>query len=189
MRDGVKAMKYSQTISTEKNNKELIFITICIVALIMSILLGVCLGSTKIPVSDFFKALLDNDGSTNSRIIYAVRLPRVVASVLAGAALAVSGVEIQSILENPLAAPSIIGINSGAGFSAVLAMALFPNKFSLIPTAALRSFSVCTATRQSRRAARACALHRKCSVPACALHFQICYSVLQPPLATLSLLP
>ena len=136
MRDGVKAMKYSQTISTEKNKKELIFITICIVALIMSILLGVCLGATRIPVSDFFKALLDNDDSTNSRIIYAVRLPRVVASVLAGAALAVSGVEIQSILENPLAAPSIIGINSGAGFSAVLAMALFPNKFSLIPTAA-----------------------------------------------------
>lgn len=136
MRDGVKAMKYSQTISTEKNKKELIFITICIVALIMSILLGVCLGATRIPVSDFFKALIDNDGSTNSRIIYAVRLPRVVASVLAGAALAVSGVEIQSILENPLAAPSIIGINSGAGFSAVLAMALFPNKFSLIPTAA-----------------------------------------------------
>ena len=53
----VKAMKYSQTISTEKNKKELIFITICIVALIMSILLGVCLGATMNTGFGFFQSI------------------------------------------------------------------------------------------------------------------------------------
>ena len=64
MRDGVKSNEVlANYLYQEKNKKELIFITICIVALIMSILLGVCLGATRIPVSDFFKALIDNDGS------------------------------------------------------------------------------------------------------------------------------
>ena len=74
--------------------------------------------------------------SVNANIIMFARVPRVAASLLAGCALAVSGVIIQAVLENPLAAPSIIGVNSGAGFFAVLAMALFPGKMSAVPAAA-----------------------------------------------------
>lgn len=129
-------MKYSQIISTQKNNKELMFLLICFVALIGSIILGVCIGSVRITIPEFFSALISNENTVNYRIITAVRIPRVLASVLAGSALAVSGVIIQAVLENPLAAPSIIGVNSGAGFFAVLAMALLPHNSALVPAAA-----------------------------------------------------
>lgn len=64
--------------------------------------------------------------SPQSRILLYVRLPRVCAAMLAGSALAVSGMLIQAVLGNPLAAPNVIGVNAGAGFFTFLAMALLP---------------------------------------------------------------
>jgi len=55
-----------------------------------------------------------------TKILYDFRAPRIVGAIFAGSALAVSGVLIQSIIRNPLAAPEIIGISGGAGLAAVL---------------------------------------------------------------------
>jgi iron complex transport system permease protein len=57
-------------------------------------------------------------------IIFLVRLPRVLGAALIGAALAVAGAVMQGLLRNPMADPGIIGVSSGAGFGAVLAIAL-----------------------------------------------------------------
>ena len=76
-------------------------------------------------VSDAAKSILVN-----------VRLPRVLAALLSGAALAVSGAIIQAVLDNPLASPNIIGINSGAGLAVLLAASLFPGMLWLPPLAA-----------------------------------------------------
>ncbi|MEG0217326.1 MAG: iron ABC transporter permease, partial [Raoultibacter sp.] len=65
-----------------------------------------------------------------------VRFPRVLAALLAGAALATSGALIQAVLDNPLASPNIIGINSGAGLFVLLAASLFPGLLWLPPLAA-----------------------------------------------------
>ena len=70
------------------------------------------------------------------QIIQYVRLPRTCGCLLAGMALAVSGAVIQSVLSNPLAAPNIIGVNSGAGLMVVLCSALFPQSVTLTPLAA-----------------------------------------------------
>ena len=113
-------MKNIRVVSAERDRTEKIFLLVCSIALVISAVLGICMGSVKIPLSDFISALFFDENTVNSQIIYSVRMPRVAASVLAGIALAVSGVIIQSVLENPLAAPSIIGVNSGAGFFAVL---------------------------------------------------------------------
>ena len=129
-------MNYSQTISEKRNKIEKVFLLSCLVSLIIACLLGICLGSVRISVSEFLTAILSGNDTVNSRIIFAVRIPRVLSAVLAGSSLAVSGVIIQSVLENSLAAPSIIGVNSGAGFFAVLAMALFPHNTALVPAAA-----------------------------------------------------
>lgn len=64
--------------------------------------------------------------SPQSRILLYVRLPRVCASMLSGAALAASGMLIQAVLRNPLASPNVIGVNAGAGFFTFLAMAALP---------------------------------------------------------------
>ncbi|MDR1913576.1 MAG: iron ABC transporter permease [Clostridiales bacterium] len=62
----------------------------------------------------------NNQPENITRIIYLVRFPRTLAALLAGAAFAVSGAVIQSVLNNPLASPGVIGLNAGAGFGVAL---------------------------------------------------------------------
>jgi len=64
--------------------------------------------------------------SPMAQILLYARLPRTCGCLLAGAALAVSGAVIQAVLNNPLAAPNIIGVNAGAGFFTALCAAVFP---------------------------------------------------------------
>ena len=64
-----------------------------------------------------------------------VRLPRIIASILAGVGLSVSGLIIQSITDNSLASPNIIGVNSGAGLFVILLLFLLPNMYYLTPFA------------------------------------------------------
>lgn len=89
--------------------------------------LGVSLGATAVDLPAALGAVLRGDlSSPQSRILLYVRLPRVCAAMLAGSALAVSGMLIQAVLSNPLAAPNVIGVNAGAGFFTFLFMALLP---------------------------------------------------------------
>ena len=114
----------------------LIILIICFILLILSALAGICFGSVNLSPCEVLFGLIDGSATADGRIIYCVRLPRVMAAVLAGSALAVSGTIIQSVLGNPLASPNIIGVNSGAGFFTVLCMAVFPMTPELYPTAA-----------------------------------------------------
>lgn len=104
---------------------------------LLSAVLSLCLGSTTLSPALVPQALLGQlDGSVEGQIIQYVRLPRTCGCLLAGMALAVSGAVIQSVLNNPLAAPNIIGVNSGAGLMVVLCSALFPQSVALTPLAA-----------------------------------------------------
>lgn len=75
--------------------------------------------------------------STAARIILYSRLPRTCAAFLAGASLAVAGMVIQTVLNNPLASPGVIGVNSGAGFAVALVCAVFPAAGQYTPLVAL----------------------------------------------------
>lgn len=72
----------------------------------------------------------------NVAAVYDLRFPRILISMLAGAAIAVSGVLFQAVLKNPLADPGIIGISSGAGFAAVCVSTFFPTLYFFTPFAA-----------------------------------------------------
>lgn len=65
--------------------------------------------------------LIHGIGSTDSNIIMLLRAPRIATAILAGAALASAGTQMQSILRNPLADPHIMGVSSGAALGAALA--------------------------------------------------------------------
>lgn len=94
--------------------------------MITSIILSTCLGSAHISLTDLVKVIQDGTGNVTtpeSRIFWYARLPRTAACVLAGAALAVSGVVIQKVLTNQLASPGIIGVNAGAGLAVTLCCA------------------------------------------------------------------
>jgi iron complex transport system permease protein len=62
--------------------------------------------------------------ATEENVIYQIRLPRVIAAVLVGAGLAIAGAAYQGLFKNPLVSPDILGVSSGAGFGAALAILL-----------------------------------------------------------------
>lgn len=118
-----------------KNNfcKKSILIFVFILLVIFSIL-GLVYGSVNIPLKDLLNVLSFRDTSSKMAvIIWSVRLPRVLGGILAGAGLGIAGVILQSVMNNALASPNTIGVNSGAGFFVMLSMIIAPNNLFLKP--------------------------------------------------------
>jgi iron complex transport system permease protein len=98
------------------------------------ILLSVFLGRYPLSISDIFTALVSfiRDQGMNeihSSILVHVRLPRAILAALVGGSLAVSGAAFQGVFRNPLVSSGMLGVSSGAGFGAALALILFDNFF------------------------------------------------------------
>lgn len=87
----------------------LLFILLC-----ASVLVGISFGPTKLNLSELF--------TSKNIVILHLRIARVILGLIAGAGLAVAGVIFQGILRNPLAEPYVLGVSSGAGLGAVLAL-------------------------------------------------------------------
>ena len=88
-------------------------------------LLDLCVGSSGIPIGDVISALIGEcNNSIVSVIVWDFRLPWSLMAVAVGFALGVSGVVMQTILNNPLASPYTLGISAGAGFGAALVYSL-----------------------------------------------------------------
>ena len=86
--------------------------------------LNLLLGSVSIPAGDVVSILLGDQTAKASWqfIILESRLPQAITATLCGAALAVSGLMLQTAFRNPLAGPSVFGVNSGAGLGVALVM-------------------------------------------------------------------
>ena len=98
-----------------KNSRITIGILGIIILGIILFVLNLFVGSVMVPFEDIFKVLLEvNDDKTLSVIIFNYRLPQALTALLAGAALAVAGLLMQTLFRNPLADPSMLGISSGA---------------------------------------------------------------------------
>lgn len=94
-------------------------------------------GASEISFSEALRSLFTGDtANTDFKILFYIRLPRALGAFLAGAALAVSGIMIQAVLNNPMAAPNLIGVNAGAGFFVILTMAVFRSLLPYLPFAA-----------------------------------------------------
>ena len=131
---------------------------LCLLALIAA-LMSLCFGAVSVAPGEIWKILTGElRGTPEARIILYSRLPRTLGCLLAGAALAVSGAVIQGVLHNPLAAPNVIGVNSGAGLMVALCCAVNPTAVKAIPfaaflgalVAALLIFSIAERTGASR---------------------------------------
>lgn len=105
--------------------------------LVVGLILSILLGSARMSATEFLDGLFLKNGLSNeSIIIYNLRLPRALGAVVAGMGLAVSGAILQTVTNNGLAGPNIIGVNAGAGCAVVLIGALLPLNFYLQPLAA-----------------------------------------------------
>lgn len=97
------------------------------IALLGAFLMSVMSGTTDIAWRSLWAALYHYDpGNVPHIILLTERLPRAVIATLVGASLAISGALMQTITRNPLASPSILGINAGAMFFVVIAVSLLP---------------------------------------------------------------
>lgn len=91
-------------------------------ALLVIFLLSLSLGSVKIPLEQIVTILFGGDVEKASwaTIVLRFRLPKAITAALAGAALAVSGLQMQTLFRNPLADPFVLGISSGASLGVAL---------------------------------------------------------------------
>ena len=109
-------------------------------------MLSVGYGVMEMSWIDIIRTLFSGGDSIEFQIIYNLRLPRTLLGALVGAALAVAGVILQAVMRNPLASPGIIGVSSGAGLAAVVALMIFPALSGwLIPVAFGGAFITATA--------------------------------------------
>ena len=118
-------MRSLQIFSTRHSNG-IFFAGLCVLTLAAAAL-SLWIGSVALSPGQVLDVLTGKEAdSIAARIILYSRLPRTCAAMLAGAALAVSGAVIQTVLNNPLASPGVIGVNSGAGFAVALVCAASP---------------------------------------------------------------
>lgn len=113
-------------IFSTRRGKGLFWAGLCLLTIIAAVA-SLCVGSVELSPGQVLAALTGQDtASAAARIVRYTRLPRACAALLAGAALAVSGAVIQTVLNNPLASPGVIGVNSGAGLAVAVVCAAAP---------------------------------------------------------------
>lgn len=95
-----------------------------VVLMLVAAVLSIVLGQYYVPLQDLGSILLGKDHHSGlaSSVVWDIRLPRILLGFLVGACLGVAGTLMQAVFANPLAEPSIIGVTSGAGVGAALAI-------------------------------------------------------------------
>lgn len=114
-------------------SKKIWGITGAFVLFMLSAIASISLGQISTPLSKVVDAFFHFDPSIVEHVIVrTTRLTRMVIAVVVGGALAVAGAYMQALTRNPLASPSIFGINAGAMFFIVLVLSLFPASSMLV---------------------------------------------------------
>jgi iron complex transport system permease protein len=117
-------------------NQRVIFLTLVTAAILLLLTIwATTLGTLRIPFMDVINAVLGNGTKDTDFVVNTLRLPRVLAAVMVGAALAMSGAIFQGLVRNALVSPDIIGINSGATLIATFWL-VFGYRYTLLPVAA-----------------------------------------------------
>ncbi|MCY7361779.1 MAG: iron ABC transporter permease, partial [Ignavibacteria bacterium] len=104
-------------------SKKVLIITVLFFILIISFVISLTLGSVSIPLNEILN-IFSSGNESYKNILLNIRLPRILNSILVGAALSCSGVILQSMLQNNLAEPGLLGISAGAGLGAILTFIL-----------------------------------------------------------------
>lgn len=122
--------------------KKILFL---VILLILCILASILLGSVPLSPINVLQCLagLDRD-STTYILVNTVRLPRAAGACLAGMGLAAAGVILQNVMNNSLASPNTIGVNSGAGFAVMLTLMSGGSYTSAVPAAAFMGALITT---------------------------------------------
>ncbi len=100
-------------------------IVLCLAAVLLLAFLCLLTGSSRMSVKECLLALRGSGDAAAVRIVRQIRLPRVLAAVIAGAGLSLSGLIMQTVLSNPMASPATLGVSNAAVFGADLSLLVF----------------------------------------------------------------
>ena len=120
-------MNYSEL--TKQKRKNTVVLIVMVLAVAIGAMICLFMGSSRMTVREVFDALRGVGSRANSRIIWNIRLPRVLAAVIAGAGLSVAGLIMQTTLNNSMASPSTLGVSNAAVFGANLSIIVFAGGF------------------------------------------------------------
>lgn len=118
----------------DKNHYIYIFMTLLIVIFLISFVIGRYPISIKLLLKVLFSKIFPIPktwSGTIDTVVFQVRLPRIIAAMLVGASLSVSGAVYQGMFKNPLVSPDILGVSAGSAFGAALAIFLSFNTISI----------------------------------------------------------
>ena len=113
----------------KKNKRNTTLLISLLAAVIVVGIVCLFVGSSNMTVSEAISALFGRGNDAQSRIIWKIRMPRVLAAIVAGMGLAVSGLVMQTTLNNTMAAPSTLGVSNAAVFGANLSIIAFAGGF------------------------------------------------------------
>ena len=103
-----------------KSRSTILFVSLSLLLVILFVL-DLLIGSVHIPLRDILGAIVGADIDPATRLIVLdIRLVKAIVAILAGMALSVSGLQMQTLFRNPLAGPYVLGINSGASLGVAL---------------------------------------------------------------------
>lgn len=113
----------------QNRRKNRVTIGLLVVAVFLLAFLCLFVGSSNLSVADCFAALLGRGTAAQQRILWSIRVPRMLAALLAGAGLSLAGLMMQTSLNNPMASPSTLGVANAAVFGANLSIIAFAGGF------------------------------------------------------------
>ena len=99
-----------------------LFLIIMIVVMLVIALVAIASGSSGLTLGEVINTILGNGTAKTKVVVFNLRLPRIATAIVAGIGLAVVGCVMQSILRNPLASSSTLGVSQGAAFGAAFAI-------------------------------------------------------------------
>lgn len=113
----------------KKNKRNTAIIIFMLAAVVIAGVACLFVGSSNMSFNDALDALLGGGNDAQNRIIWKIRLPRVLAAIIAGAGLSVAGLIMQTTLNNSMASPSTLGVSNAAVFGANLSIIAFAGGF------------------------------------------------------------
>ncbi|MDZ7581632.1 MAG: iron chelate uptake ABC transporter family permease subunit, partial [Deltaproteobacteria bacterium] len=99
-----------------------LFLMLLSVAIIALGLYAVTQGAYELRIAQVLRVLFGGGGDAADVVVWNIRLPRIIAAVVCGWGLSLAGLSLQSLLRNPLASPSTLGISQGAAFGAAFSV-------------------------------------------------------------------
>lgn len=119
-----------------RTSKRLLILFVLLLLCFAGFLFSLKSGSLKLTSRQIFEAIFESSEGPHYQIIRNIRLPRTLVAACVGICLSLSGCLLQGIMRNPLAAPHLIGVSSGAGLAGVAILILFPSIYYLLPPVA-----------------------------------------------------